>query len=129
MATTATRAAATSSMAISSIASVDGLAVPSNTLTNSFNAAVDLDTLFGGYAKIGETPQQAGLAMRQACEASCSADRHQRHQRRSVCLRPAALTASLLLALWRSCRPHCLPPRDEAVPGNQDAHRQVGSAV
>jgi hypothetical protein len=40
---------------ISSLASVDGLGnMPCNTVNNNFNAAVDLDTLFGGYSKIGE---------------------------------------------------------------------------
>lgn len=28
--------------------------IPSNTLNNNFNAAVDLSSLFGGYHKIGE---------------------------------------------------------------------------
>lgn len=57
-ATTTTKAAASSSLpALGSLASVDGggaAVIPSNTLNNNFNAAVDLSSLFGGYNKIGE---------------------------------------------------------------------------
>lgn len=40
----------------SSLASADSLNmdIPSNSLQNNFNAAIDLSSLFGGYQKIGE---------------------------------------------------------------------------
>jgi hypothetical protein len=38
-----------------SLASVDAIGIPSNTLTDNFNAPLDLSSLFGGYQKIGET--------------------------------------------------------------------------
>lgn len=50
-----TARASAASLAVGSLASVDGLMldVPSNTLKDNYNAAVDLSSLFGGYRQIG----------------------------------------------------------------------------
>lgn len=125
--TTTARASSSMAVGISSVASIDGGA--SNTLNNNFNAAVDLDTLFGGYSKIGElslcelghqkgvtAPVGGGLAsarLTRTCVGSLNP--------------PRLCSLRLLLTLLAcTCRQHRVPPCHEAVPGHQDAHCQVG---